>query len=63
MYDNIDTTYAIVHLFHCLLFMLICVHYCIDVVAVVVVEIHSIQFNSLFVLSRAGTNSDITVVR
>ena len=46
MYDNIETMYAIVHLFNCLLFfMLICVHYCIDVVAVVVVEMHSIQFN------------------
>ena len=34
-------------LFHCLLFFIhIGVHYCIDVVAVVVVEINSIQFNS-----------------
>ena len=36
--------YAIVCLFHCLLFfILICVYYCIDVVAD---EINSIQFNS-----------------
>ena len=36
----------------CSFFILICVHYCIDVVAVVVVvvEIHSIQFNSIDLL-------------
>ena len=31
------------------LFLLICVHYCIDVVAVVVVEIHSIQLNGTLI--------------
>ena len=47
IYDSIDTTYVIVCLFLFLLFfILICVHYCIDVVALVV-EINSIQFNSI----------------
>ncbi len=56
--------YAIVHLFHCLLFfMLICVHYCIDVVAVVVVvKINSIQFNQCLVCGEYSNAHFVSVV-
>ena len=48
--DSIDTMYAIVCLFHCLLlFILICVHYCIGVVAV---EINSIMFTLSYIFKE-----------